>query len=319
MIDVSQPEVKYMNDGTGQFVDSRQRRRLERRFGIHVGEWLAELPAIVEKLASEWHVTVEGPAPHGQTSVVLHVVRADGSRGVLKLSPDTGLAVAEAGLLRMWAASRRVPEVWNLDIEHGAIMMERIEGDTVAAIGVVPPMSTIGTLIAELHAVDVPRADLMELRPLVARVQFVFDLWSHERAEGPAAEAVPPSVMHQGFARARDLAHGKEDLVPVHGDLHPGNVIDGGERGLVAVDPRACLGDGAVDAVDWAMWKATTVHEVERRVAELSTVMGVDGDRMMEWVRAFAPCMAVAKVNRGQGGSTEFDVLMRLSVGATVA
>lgn len=308
-----------MNDVTGQLVDARQRRRLERRFGAHVGEWLAELPAIVEKLASEWRVTVEGPAPHGQTSVILHVVRADGSPGVLKLSPDSGLAVAEAGLLRMWADSRRVPDVWGVDADRGAILMERIEGNTIAAIGVVPSMEAIGTFIAQLHGVHVPRADLLELRPLVARVQFVFDIWSRERAEGPAAEVVPPSAMHQGFARARDLSHGRENLAPVHGDLHPGNVIDGGDRGLVAVDPHACLGDSAVDAVEWAMWKATTVDEVERRVAELSGVMRVDGDRLMEWVRAFAPCMAVAKVNRGQGGSAEFDVLMRLSEGTAVA
>ncbi|CAL9433172.1 hypothetical protein SUDANB121_02110 [Nocardiopsis dassonvillei] len=304
-----------MNDVTTQFVDERQRRRLERRFGVHVGEWLAELPSVVEKLAAEWGLTVEGSAPHGRTSVVLHVLGEDGRAGVVKLSPDSGLAVAEAGLLRLWEHTGRVPHVWGLDPRHGAVFMERVEGDTVAAVGEVPPMETVGALIADLHAAEVPRRKLMELPPLTSRVQFVFDLWERERAEGPAAEAVPASVMHRAFARARDLANGREGGVPLHGDLHPGNVIDGGERGLVALDPRGCLGDGAVDAVDWAMWKARDRAEVERRVSVLARVTDVDAERMMEWVAAFAPCLAVAKVNRGRVDPEEFDLLMELAAG----
>ncbi|MFE1168667.1 aminoglycoside phosphotransferase family protein [Nocardiopsis sp. NPDC058789] len=301
-----------MNDGTAQFVDDRQRRRLERRFGGHVTEWLAELPAIVEKLTSEWGLTVEGPAPHGRTSVVLYVRRSDGGEGVLKISPDSGLSVSEAGLLRMWAPSRRVPDVWGVDADRGAFLMERVEGHTVASTGVVPSMETIGGLIAELHAVEVGPAERRELRPLSARVQFVFEMWGREREEGAAADIVPAPVMHRGAANARDLAHGEVDVVPLHGDLHPGNVIDGGERGLVVLDPRACLGDGAADAVDWAVWRAADVAEVERRVDALARAMSVDANRLMEWVRAFAPCFAVAKANRGQTDSVEFDLMMDL-------
>ncbi|MBB6120435.1 aminoglycoside phosphotransferase family protein [Nocardiopsis algeriensis] len=305
-----------MNDLTARFVDDRQRRRLERRFGSHVGEWLADLPAVLDELASQWRLRLEGPAPHGRTSVVIEVTRADGRRGVVKLSPDSGLAVSEANLLMMWSSSRRVPEVWDVSVPRGAILMEFIEGDTVAARGEVPPMETIGSLIAELHGTEVPRAQLLELPPLASRVQFVFDLWGREHSEGRAAEMIPAAVMHRGFTRARELSDSEVDAVPVHGDLHPGNVLDGGPRGLVVIDPRACLGDGAVDAVDWALWKATTREEVEERVDTLSRVMGVDGGRMMDWVRAFAPCMAVAKANRGQENSEEFDLLMELSGGA---
>lgn len=301
-----------MNDVTAQFVDDRQRRRLERRFGSHVTEWLAELPAIVEKLAAEWQLTVEGPAPHGRTSVVLYVRRADDGEGVLKISPDSGLAVSEAGLLRMWESSRRVPDVWGVDAGHGAILMERIEGDTILAKGVVPPMETIGGLIAQLHAVQVSPAERMELRPLSARVQYIFEMWGRDRDEGPAADYVPAAIMHRGATKARDLSFGEVDVVPLHGDLHPGNVIDGGARGLVVLDPRACLGDSAADAVEWAVWNADGISEVEHRVGVLSSVMGVDGERMMEWVRAFAPCFAVAKANRGQTDSFEFDLMMGL-------
>lgn len=304
-----------MDDVTAQFVDDRQRLRLERRFGSQVDEWLTELPSIVGGLASEWRLAIEGPAPHGRTAVIICVRCSDGTQGVLKLSPDSSLAVTEARILRMWEATGDVPKVWKVDEERGAILMEWIAGDPVSAGGVVPPMEAIGSLIARLHSVEVPQEDLDELRPLMSRVQFVFDLWNRERLEGPAAGMVSASAMHQGYGWARDLANGTVDVVPVHGDLHPGNVIDGGARGLVAVDPRACLGDGAVDAVDWAMWKATNLIEVVHRVDVLSNALGVDGDRIMAWVRAFAPCLAVAKANRGHVGTEEFDMLIELSEG----
>ena len=302
-----------MNDGTTQYVADRQRWRLERRFGVHVRAWLAALPATVDELAAKWRLTVHRDVPYGRTAVIVPVTLADGREGVLKLSPDNGLAVSEARILRIWTDSGRVPRVWGLDHERGAILMERIDGDTVADKGVVPPMETIGSLVTDLHTVEAGREELVELRPLMARVQYVFDQCSHAHAEGPAAEVLPPSMLHQGYSRARDLAHGTVNVVPVHGDLHPGHVIDGGKRGLVALDPRACAGDGAFDAVDWVLWKATTVEEMERRASVLARETNVDGDRLMEWARSFAPCLAVAKINRGHGGTEEFEALMELS------
>ena len=302
-----------MNDHTTQYVGDRQRRRLEWRFGVHVRTWLAGLPATVDELAEKWHLTVCSGGPYGRTAVIVPVTLTDGREGVLKLSPDSGLAVSEAQLLRIWADSERVPLVWGLDHERGAILMERIDGDTVADKGVVPPMEDVGSLIADLHAIEVARAQSDELRPLMARVQYVFEQYSRARAEGPAAEVIPASMINQGHSRARELVNGTTRVVPVHGDHHPGNVIDGGERGLVAVNPRACVGDGAIDAVDWVLWKATTIEEMERRASVLSRKMNVDGDRLMEWARAFAPCAAVAKINKGHGGTAEFDALMELS------
>ena len=304
-----------MSDVTERWVGEAQRRRMERRFGAHVGDWLAELPATLRKLATEWDLTLQGPAPAGRTSVVVYVTLPDGLQGALKLSPDHGLARSEAQMLRMWAECGRVPEVWGMDRDHGAILMERVQGRPLSAGEVLPPMATIGTLIRELHSVDGEPEHLAELRPLMARVQFIFEMWGRERAEGEAADVVPPTLVHQGFNRARELAHDDVDVVPLHGDLHPGNVIDGGARGLVALDPRACAGDGAVDAVDWLMWRITDPAQAQRRAEELADAMDVDAGRMLDWARAFAPCLAVAMVNRGRHRSKEFDTVMELAHG----
>ncbi|MBV2364760.1 aminoglycoside phosphotransferase family protein [Streptomonospora nanhaiensis] len=304
-----------MSEVTARYVDDKQRRRLIRRFGRGAADWLDGLPARVDELAAEWKLSVEGPAPHGRTSVVLFCRRLDGGPAILKISPDPGLGTFEARLLRLWEESGRVPAVWEVDTDRGAVLLERIgEGRTVALEGEVPPMHDVADLIAELHAVDVPHDEMGELHPLHSRMNFLYDMWEHERQDGPAAELVPTSVLHRGHARARDLAHGEDDVVPLHGDLHPGNVLLGGpERGLVAVDPRACVGDAAVDAVDWAIWQADSLEEVERRVALLSSRLEVPGDRLLAWCRACAPLFAVAAANRGRADTPHFAMLMALA------
>lgn len=50
--------------------------------------------------------------------------------------------------------------------------------------------------------------------------------------------------------RCDDLLNTQQDPVLLHGDLHMGNVLDGGRsRGWVAIDPKACVGDRCFDAV----------------------------------------------------------------------
>ncbi|MFC4564559.1 aminoglycoside phosphotransferase family protein [Nocardiopsis mangrovi] len=301
-----------MSDVIAQLIDDKQRARLLRRFGTGATDWLTGLPGLVADLAAEWKLTIDGPAPHGRTSVVLFCRRVDGSAGILKISPDPGLGSSEARILKLWESSGRVPAVWEVDAERGAVLLEAIgTGRTVSLNGEVPPMRTIGELIRDLHEVDIPDGERGELHPLLTRVNFIFDMWDRNRREGVAADLVPTALLHMGHSRARALAHGQDDLVPLHGDLHPGNVIDGGpERGLVAVDPRACLGDAAFDAVDWVLWKATSIGEVEQRVSELSAAMDVSGERMLAWARAHAPIFAVAWAQRGRADSEKFHFLL---------
>jgi hypothetical protein len=56
--------------------------------------------------------------------------------------------------------------------------------------------------------------------------------------------------------------------VLLHGDLHLGNALDGGpSRGLIAIDPKACVGDPCFDAVwkrDGRAWPRIPDHQRER-------------------------------------------------------
>lgn len=298
-------------------VDKQQQRRLERRFGSGVDQWVLGLPAFVERLAALWGLTFDGDSFPGRTSVVLSCRRADGAAGMLKLSPDPGLISSEARTLALWQGSGRVPEVWAVDEDAGALLMEAVEpGHTVLSRGSLPDLSRIAALISTLHAVELDDHLRAELKPLHVWVGFYFEKWEERRANGPAADVVPASWMHRGQAQARVLATAASQEVLLHGDLHAGNVLEGGqERGLVAVDPRACVGDSSFDAVDWMLWRAESVEEVERRVGGLSAYLDIDSERLLRLCRAVAPIAAVAGFSGSRSSRAEVEAMLALAGG----
>jgi streptomycin 6-kinase len=117
-------------------------------------------------------------------------------------------------------------------------------------------LDDVATLIGQLHRSGAPvLAD--GVGSLAGRVEFIFEHWiaRHGRRGEVVTRAVPVDRLRRGHQVARALAADAGEPVLLHGDLHPGIVLDGGPvRGLVAIDPRPCVGDAAVDAVDWVFW-----------------------------------------------------------------
>ncbi|WP_375792226.1 phosphotransferase [Streptomyces rhizosphaericus] len=61
-------------------------------------------------------------------------------------------------------------------------------------------------------------------------------------------------VWSGAMQRCERLLDTEAATVLLHGDLHLGNVLGGGaERGLMAIDPKACAGDPCFDAVDYVV------------------------------------------------------------------
>ncbi|MBY8883260.1 aminoglycoside phosphotransferase family protein [Streptomyces sp. PTM05] len=121
-----------------------------------------------------------------------------------------------------------------------------------------------------------------------------------DREPGPGDLAVTPELV-EGCRRAALALARSGPAFLVHGDLHPGNVLDpGGGAGLVAIDPRPCVGDPDFDAVDWVLTgvrSEAAVHGRIRWLAEL--VPGLDEARVRGWCRATAVIIAGPRAARG--------------------
>lgn len=108
------------------------------------------------------------------------------------------------------------------------------------------------------------------------------------------AAQISQDTWNLAVQRCGDLLNTQEDPVLLHGDLHMGNVLDGGRsQGWVAIDPKACVGDRCFDAVDYVLAGAGR-EGVDIRCALVAGECGMDGDRLYAWCRVVAPVTAIA-------------------------
>lgn len=259
------------------------RERLLARFGSRAQTWWDGLPALLSSTAARWRLSLGEPVGRGNTSLVVRCALADGTPAILKLTPDTAIAETEAHVLRAWLPSGRVPEVYGDDA--GVLLLEAVPNETpLDEQGAEVPLTDVAALVTALHGVDVPEPG-HGIGPQRERTDFLFGLWL-----GHCDDAELSAALARGHALAVELGDAPERTVLAHGDLHPGNVLDGGRRGLVAIDPRPCLGDPASDAIDWVL--LGTPAQWPSRAEELAERAAFDEDRLWAWCSAFAARVA---------------------------
>jgi streptomycin 6-kinase len=147
--------------------------------------------------------------------------------------------------------------VWGYDAALGALLLEAIPSEIpLSELGMAVELDEVASLIGRLHRSGAPLVGT-GVESFAERVEFIFEHWieRHCRRGEVVTGAVPVERLRRGHELARELVADVGVPVLLHGDLHPGNVLYGGAaRGLVAIDPRPCVGEAAVDAVDWVFW-----------------------------------------------------------------
>lgn len=233
------------------------------RFGSGVLGWVDALPARVARLAARWDLTVVRPLG-GNTSHTLRCHRGGTTPVVLKVVPELALVEEEHAALMAWASSPVVVRVLEVDFAEGALLLECLEPGTPAWGA---SDAQVAAVLTGLH-----RPAPEGFRPLADRIDFMFAMLQRER----------PGYYDRAHTAALALAEDPVPPVLLHGDLHPDNVLDGGPRGLVVIDPRPCVGDPAFDAVDFAFDGGDPYGRAEGLSG------AVDGERLLAWCRALS-------------------------------
>ncbi|SCF07530.1 streptomycin 6-kinase [Micromonospora haikouensis] len=246
--------------------------RLEPRFGKAAHRWAGTLPQRLTDLVAEWGLDLGEQLKSGNSSVVFRCTGPQGE-AVLKLSPDSYAVREEVDMLRQFGPSGRVPVV--LAAARGAVLLESIRPGTLVEKMAQPPTpADYADFLTDLHAAGDPAA---APRQLTDWIDVLFN------------SAVRRGADLAGSKRLRDdLFAVPTETVLLHGDLHLGNVLSGGARGLVAIDPMACAGDPCFDAVDYVL-EGLDRAEMVRRRDELAAAAGIDVDRLDMWCRVTAP------------------------------
>jgi streptomycin 6-kinase len=251
--------------------------------------WAVALPARLAEVAARWSLTLGRPRPGGSSSYVVSARNADGQDVVLKLAmPGPGLDDQVATLRR--AEGRGYVRLLDHDADRCALLLESL-GHSLEQSG--RPVTDQLRLLADTLALawrpaaehpDAPTDKAGGLHDLVAR------LWVE--LGGPCSERVVTRALEYAD-RLRTVDPG--ELVVVHGDPHPGNLLAvpepraGAETGWCFVDPDGFVADRAYDLGvalrDWAgrLDGPGSRARLEAWCTLLAERSGVDATRIWEW------------------------------------
>jgi len=250
--------------------------------------WADALPRVLATLCARWSLRLGRAVPGGSASYLTTVRRADGTDAVLKVAlPDEDVAGHHAALRA--ADGQGYVRVLEAAPELGALLLERL-GPSLdhAGLGVETRLDALATtLVRAWRAPDRPASD--RAAALAADVRGY-------RVRTP--DLVRPDVVEQALSYAAALSDPDPgELVVVHGDPHPGNLLRvpyaraGAETGWCFVDPDPCVADRAYDlgvavrdfSATLLADPATAEHRLRSWCRTVAAPSGTDPDRVWAW------------------------------------
>ncbi|MFH8869387.1 APH(6)-I family aminoglycoside O-phosphotransferase [Streptomyces griseus] len=249
--------------------------------------WIAGLPALVARCVDRWELKRDGGVRSGEASLVVPVLRADGTRAALKLQMPREETTAALIGLRAWGGDGMV-RLLDHDEESSTMLLERLDGSrTLASVeDDDEAMGVLAGLLNRLHSVPAPPG----LRGL-------------GEIAGAMVEEVPSAVDSladpEDRSRLRGWASAVAELVGepgdrvLHWDLHYENVLAAEREPWLAIDPEPLVGDPGFDlwpALDtgWDRIEATgdARRVVRRRFDLLTEALELDRGRAAGWTLA---------------------------------
>jgi streptomycin 6-kinase len=239
-----------------------------------------------------WGLTPDGEAFATAFGSHLMPVRQAGAAAMLKIAFGAEERLG-AALMEWWAGdgAARV-----LAHEDPALLLERALGArSLAAMarGADDDEAT-RILCAAAAGLHRPRA----LRPPASLVPL--PVWFRAL---PASAQKRGGVFAAAWSTAQGLLASARDIVPLHGDLHHGNVLDFGPRGWLAIDPKGLIGERGYDYVGVVcnpdIETAGAPGALMRRSAILCAQAGLEMRRHLQWVLAYAALSASWTLDSG--------------------
>ncbi|MFF5498347.1 aminoglycoside phosphotransferase family protein [Streptomyces aquilus] len=238
--------------------------------------FIAGLPELAARFLDRWDLRPDGAAMHGVAALVLPVLRADGTRAVLKLQLLDDESVGEPVALRVWDGDGAV-RLLDHDETTGTLLLERL--DPARMLSSVPDtreaVLVIARLLAHLTAFPAP-AGLRRLGD-VARDMLERTPRALERIPGPLDRA----LIADCAAAVTEVVDEPGDRL-LHWDLHYDNVLGADRADWLAIDPKPLAGDPGFDLLP-ALWNRFDADDVRRRFDAMTEVLELDRARARAW------------------------------------
>lgn len=264
----------------------------------------SDLFALIAPWLDRWGLAPDGAPVATRTSVLAPVLHA-GLPAMLKIAAAD--EERQGADIMAWYGGEGAARVL---AHHGdALLLERASGPLdlarIAHEDDDRATDIICAAVARLHAPR-PQSPPAALVPL-------FD-WYRSLRKAAQREK---GIFAHALACAEALLVDQQEIVPLHGDIHHGNILDGGPRGWLAIDPKGLIGERAFDYCnlfcnpDAAL--ALSPGRLERQIDRVAAIAGLDQRRLRDWVCAYAALSASWMLEDGDDPSAEIAIAERLA------
>ncbi len=244
---------------------------------------------------TRWNLIPDGEPILTPTSHLLPV-RYQGLSAMLKIATEAEERFG-GGLMAWWDGDGAA-RVYARDGD--ALLMERAEGTRFLA-----EIARHGDDDAACRVICQVAARLHSPRPalppaVIPLTDWFRELWPMSEEHG--------GILTLSAETAMVLLATPQDKTVLHGDLHHGNVLDFGERGWLAVDPKRLGGERGFDYANLFLnpdnETAALPGRLARRVSVVAEAASLDRTRLLRWVLAYAGLSAAWSFGAGQSPRT---------------
>jgi len=215
-------------------------RTISGMFGAAGEKWLADLPAIVSNVASEWALTMHEPFPSLSYHYVAPCIRIDGVEAVLKIGfPGEELEFfSEVRALSLYDGEGTV-RLFDVDNERFAMLLEKVS-----------PGESLGRLCLEDDDRGVKiAAEILKkmIRNVPEDANFhLLENWINgfDRAEHTA---FPQQAIERSRVFYQELSGKNEQKFLLHGDFHHENILSARRKPYLVIDPKGLVGGVGYD------------------------------------------------------------------------
>jgi streptomycin 6-kinase len=124
--------------------------------------------------------------------------------------------------------------------------------------------------------------------------------------------AAADGILRLAATTAQDLLKEPRDVTVLHGDIHHGNILDFGERGWLAIDPKGVTGERYFDYANLfcnpSYEVAADAALLQQRIDSVSKAARLESTRLLRWVLAWAALSAVWSIEDGGSPTTALAV-----------
>ncbi len=199
-------------------------------------EWLEALPRMINCLEDLWQVAVGEPFAGIEYNFVAPAIKDNGEEVVIKIHPpwDPIEIFDEAAFLAK-REGRGCVRLLAVNHDSRAIMLERIlPGRTLTEIFAESKSDAVGPAIEALKSISIPASHTPPTAPTV-------DGW-FGNFERYRETDFPRRYAEKAFEFYRELSPEPGRTLYIHGDFHPGNIVNAEREQFLVIDPKGVVG-----------------------------------------------------------------------------